>query len=134
MMNRLLFRLCCAVLLVYLSSIPAQASVALNATNFPDDYFRAALSAYATNGVIDETQLTELDVSNQGITDITGLGFLTGLTYLDISNNNLTTGANITGLRSLTTLKASNCNLVSLAGTTGTSDVTHQTGSGLYRR
>ncbi len=130
-MNRLLFRLCCAVLLVYLSSFTAQASVSLSATNFPDYNFRKALSAYATNGVIDETQLTELDVSNQDITDLTGLGLLTGLTYLDISNNNLTTGANITGLTALITLKASNCNLVSLAGTTGTSDVTHQTGSGL---
>ena len=131
MMKRLLF-ISCTVALLALSGAPwAQASVTLNSTNFPDDNFRAALSAYATNGVIDETQLTELDVSNQGITDLTGLGLLTGLTYLDISNNNLTTGANITGLTALTTLKASNCNLVSLAGTTGTSSITHVTGSGL---
>lgn len=131
MMKRLLF-ISCTVALFALSGAPwAQASVTLNSTNFPDDNFRAALSASATNGVIDETQLTELDVSNQGITDLTGLGLLTGLTYLDISNNNLTTGANITGLTALTTLKASNCNLVSLAGTTGTSSITHVTGSGL---
>ncbi len=131
MMKRLLF-ISCTVALFALSGAPwAQASVTLNSTNFPDANFRAALLAYATNGVIDETQLTELDVSNQGITDLTGLGLLTGLTYLDISNNNLTTGANITGLTALTTLKASNCNLVSLAGTTGTSSITHVTGSGL---
>lgn len=131
MMKRLLF-ISCTVALFALSGAPwAQASVTLNATYFPDDNFRAALSAYATNGVIDETQLTELDVSNKGITDLTGLGLLTGLTYLDISNNNLTTGANITGLTALKTLKASNCNLVSLAGTTGTSSITHVTGSGL---
>lgn len=117
MMKRLLF-ISCTVALLALSGAPwAQASVTLNATYFPDDNFRAALSAYATNGVIDETQLTELDVSNQGITDLTGLGLLTGLTTLDISNNNLTTGANITGLRSLTTLKASNCNIRTLAAT-----------------
>lgn len=133
-MKRLLF-ISCTVALFALSGAPwAQASVTLNSTNFPDANFRAALTAatgVAEGGTINEATLTELDVSNQGITDLTGLGLLTGLTTLDISNNNLTTGANITGLRSLTTLKASNCNLVSLAGTTGTSDVTHQTGSGL---
>lgn len=123
-----------AVPLALLCAQWAQGSVTLNSNNFPDDNFREALSAITGVSVgssFNEATLTELDVSNQGITDLTGLGLLTGLTYLDISNNNLTTGANITGLRSLTTLKASNCNLVSLAGTTGTSDVTHQTGSGL---
>lgn len=131
MMKRLLFRTCIVVLLVFLSSTPVRASVALNSTNFPDESFRNALAPYATNGVIDETQLTELDVSGRGITDLTGLGLLTGLIHLDISDNDLTTGANITGLTALTTLKASNCNLVSLDGTTGTSSITHVTGSGL---
>lgn len=131
-MKRLLFRTCHAVLLVFLSSIPARASVVLNTNNFPDSAFRNALAPYAQNGVIDETTLTTLDVSNKGITDLTGLGLLTKLTYLDISGNtNLVTGANITGLTALTTLKASNCNLVTLAGTTGTSGVTNVTGPGL---
>ncbi|MBQ9822665.1 MAG: hypothetical protein IJM58_11140 [Muribaculaceae bacterium] len=132
MMKRLLFRTGFAVLLVFLSSIPARSSVVLNSTNFPDDAFRNALAPYAQNGVIDETTLTTLDISNKDITDLTGLGLLTGLTYLDISDNsNLVTGANITGLTALTTLKASNCNLVSLANTTGTSSVTNVTGPGL---
>ena len=131
-MKRLLFRTGFAVLLVFLSSIPARSSVVLNSTNFPDDAFRNALAPYAQNGVIDETTLTTLDISNKDITDLTGLGLLTGLTYLDISDNsNLVTGANITGLTALTTLKASNCNLVSLANTTGTSSVTNVTGPGL---
>ncbi len=134
-MKRLLFRTGFAVLLVFLSSIPARANVTLNSNNFPDDNFRAALSTITgvpEGGTINEATLTELDVSNKRITDLTGLGLLTGLTYLDISDNsNLVTGANITGLTALTTLKASNCNLVSLANTTGTSSVTNVTGPGL---
>lgn len=133
-MKRLLFKICMAVPLALLCAQWAQANVTLNANYFPDANFRAALTdatGVAEGGTINEATLTELDVSNQGITDLTGLGLLTGLTTLDISDNDLTTGANITGLRSLTTLKASNCNLVSLGGTTGTSDVTHVTGSGL---
>ena len=133
MMKRLLFRTGFAVLLVFLSSIPARSSVVLNSTNFPDDAFRNALAPYAQNGVIDETTLTTLDLSGvHNITNLKGLELLTRLTYLDISGNSgLTTGADLTGLTALTTLKASNCNLVTLAGITGTSNITHVTGSGL---
>lgn len=89
MMKRLLF-ISCTVALLALSGAPwAQASVTLNSTNFPDDNFRAALSAYATNGVIDETQLTELDVSNQGITSIKGIELLTALTKFVAAHNDI---------------------------------------------
>ena len=117
MTKRLLFRTCYAVLLVLFTSISTHASVTVNSTNFPDAYFRSALASYATNGIIDETTLTELDVSSQGISNLTGLQLLTGLVTLDISNNTLTTGANLTGLTSLTTLKATSCNLYTLAAT-----------------
>ena len=131
----LFFKLCSAVLLASLCSSQVQAAVTLNSTNFPDANFRAALTAATgvnEGGSINETTLTYLDVSNKSISNLTGLGLLTGLTYLDISDNTtLTTGANITGLTALTTLKASNCNLISLAGTTGTSSVTGVTGPGL---
>ncbi len=89
MMKRLLFRTCIVVLLVFLSSTPVRASVALNSTNFPDESFRNALAPYATNGVIDETQLTELDVSGRGITDLTGVEKLTALTKLVAANNSI---------------------------------------------
>ena len=135
MMKRLLFRTGFAVLLVFLSSIPARASVTLNSTNFPDTNFRNALTSatgISEGGTINVASLTTLDVSNKDIRKLTGLELLTGLTYLDISDNtNLTTGANITGLTALTTLKASNCNLVTLADTSGTSSVTNVTGPGL---
>lgn len=136
-MKRLLFRTGFAVLLVFLSSIPARASVTLNSTYFPDETFKNAVSqatGVPVNGTITDAQisaLTTLDVHDMGIQSLRGLGYLTGLIYLDISgNNNLTTGADITGLTALTTLKASNCNLVTLAGITGTSSITNVTGSG----
>ena len=135
MMRRLLFKTFMTVLLALLGVTWAQANVTLNSTNFPDANFRAALSAItgvSEGGTINEATLTELDVSNKGITNLTGLELLTGLTSLDISDNSgLTTGTDITSLTALTTIKASNCNLVSLAGTTGTSNVTNVTGSGL---
>ncbi len=136
-MKRFLFRLFAAALLVFLSSLPARATVTVNSTNFPDPIFRAAVAQAAggvneDGGTFNEASLTQLDVSNKGITDLTGLGLLTKLTYLDISGNTgLATGADITTLRVLTTLKASNCNLISLQGTTGTSGVTNVSGPGL---
>lgn len=120
MMKRLLFKICMAVPLALLCAQWAQANVTLNETYFPDANFRAALAPYATNGVIDETQLTELDVSNKGITNLTGLRLLTGLTTLDISDNHLATGANINNLTALRVLKASNCNISSLRNTSET--------------
>jgi len=128
-------RICFALLLAFLAVNSAKASVTLSSANFPDVKFREALTAatgVAEGGTIDETALTTLDVSNRGITDLTGLGLLTGLTSLDISDNTtLATGANITTLSALTTLKASHCNLITLAATTGTSSVTSVTGPGL---
>lgn len=121
MMKCLPIKICMSVLLALFGVTWAQASVTLNSTIFPDNNFRAALSAItgvAEGGTINEATLTELDVSNQGITNLKGLELLTGLTYLDISNNsNLTTGANITGLTALVTLKAKDCNIYTLADT-----------------
>lgn len=127
MMNRLLFfKMCAAVVLALLCAGQGHAAVTLNATNFPDANFRAALSAatgVAEGGTINESTLTSLDVSNKGITSLKGLELLTGLTDVNISGNSLlTTGASLTNLTSLQTVKASNCNITTLAGTTGDSD------------
>lgn len=89
MMKRLLIKACFAVLLVPLSTSLAHASVTLNSTYFPDNNFRAALSAHAVNGVIDETTLTELDVSNQSISNIKGIELLTGLRKFVAAHNNI---------------------------------------------
>ncbi len=126
-MKRLLFRTCLAVLLVFLSSIAARASVVLNTTNFPDSAFRNAVSqatGVPVNGTITDAQisaLTRLEVNSMGITNLKGLEKLTGLIYLDISGNSLSTGADITTLTVLTTLKAKDCNITTLAATSRTS-------------
>ncbi len=114
-----------AVALLLLVTVQARASVTLSTANFPDANFRAALTAatgVAEGGSINEGALTTLDVSSQGITNLTGLELLTGLTYLDISDNNtLTTGADIRNLTALKTLKAKNSNIRTLAATSATS-------------
>lgn len=92
MMKRLLF-ISCTVALFALSGAPwAQASVTLNSTNFPDANFRAALTAatgVAEGGTINEATLTELDVSNRGITNITGVEKLTALTKFVAAGNDI---------------------------------------------
>jgi Leucine-rich repeat (LRR) protein len=121
MMKRLPIKICTFVLMALIGVTWAQANVTLNSANFPDANFRAALSTatgVAEGGTINVATLTQLDVSNKGITDLTGLELLTGLTSLNISDNSgLTTGANITGLTALVTLKAKNCNIYTLADT-----------------
>ena len=114
-----------AVALLLLVTVQARANVTLSTAYFPDAHFRAALTAatgVAEGGSINEGALTTLDVSSQGITNLTGLELLTGLTYLDISDNNtLTTGADIRNLTALKTLKAKNSNIRTLAATSATS-------------
>ena len=123
-MNRLLFKRIAAVMLLAFTTGIAMASVTLNSTNFPDANFRAAVASAAgvsEGGTFNEATLTTLDVSNRGITNLTGLELLTGLTTLDISGNSgLTTGASLTGLTALQRLEARNCNIRTLAGTTAT--------------
>ena len=135
MKRLLLFKTCGLLLMAMVAAGHVQASVTLNTANFPDENFREAVALAANTTVdssFDETMLTSLDVSNQGISSLKGLELLTGLTYLDISgNSSLTTGADLSNLRALTTLKASNCNLISLQGVTGTSNVTNVSGAGL---
>lgn len=91
-MKRLLLRTCFVVLLAFMALSNAKATVVLNSTNFPDANFRAAVATAA--GVNDgdsfnEASLTELDVSNKGITDLTGVEKLTALTKLVAANNDI---------------------------------------------
>lgn len=123
-MKRLLLKACFAVLLVPLSTSLAQASVTLNSTNFPDNNFKAALSPYAVNGVIDETTLTELDVSNQSISNIKGIELLTGLKKFVAAHNNIQF-ANITNNPNLEWLDLSyNPALLGFNSTSGSGSTT----------
>lgn len=124
-MKRLLFRTSFAVLLVFLSSIPARSSVVLNSNNFPDDNFRAALSTITgvpEGGTINEATLTELDVSNKRITNIKGIELLTALTKFVAAHNDIKF-ANITNNPHLEWLDLSyNSSLKGFNSTSGSGD------------
>ncbi len=63
----------------------------LNATTFPDENFRKAIKASTgmTSDVFTPSSITYLDVSNSGISNITGIELFTNLKTLLASNNSL---------------------------------------------
>lgn len=64
--------------------------VDLTATDFPDENFRAAIEASTgISGVFCPNSITYLDVSNAGISDLTGINRFTNLQTLIAANNNL---------------------------------------------
>ena len=91
-----------------------------NKTYVPDQNIEQALidAGYDTtiDGYIDNSsmlEVTQLDLSNRQITDITGLEEFTNLTSLNLSGNSLTS-LSILNLNQLTTLDLSNNSLTSL--------------------
>jgi Leucine-rich repeat (LRR) protein len=90
-------RALCALLAVLLcvsllpvSALAAEDTVAINETNFPDPNFRSWLQAkYGDSAVI--SQVTEIDVANQSISNLKGVEYFTALTSLNCELNNLTT-------------------------------------------
>lgn len=76
----------------------------------PDVNLRAAINLALGRNALDSlnqgelAKLTSLDISNRGITSLTGLEFASNLTYLNARNNSLTSLAPIQGLTKLTTL------------------------------
>ena len=92
----------------------------INATNFPDANFRNTIagSAYDTNrdGYFSPTELGEftiLDLTNKGISDLTGINYLTALNTLLCGQNNLRT-LDVSALTSLKVLNCYNNSLTSL--------------------
>lgn len=77
-------------------SCPLSAQVALNAANFPDNAFRAALAdkfSISEGDVITADQISATDAiifKNLGINDLTGIAFFTELVELQVSQNQLT--------------------------------------------
>ena len=71
--------------------------VAINSTNFPDDYFRSELTSLDLNndGVLDIEEIgetTTLDLTHSGkIQDLTGIGYFTELKELIVTGNKLAT-------------------------------------------
>ena len=78
--------------------LPAGA-VELNAANFPDENFRAALkeeffAPEETNPYFTAEQIgdiTDLQLNNLGISDLTGIAYFTGLTILECEKNSIGT-------------------------------------------
>ena len=72
-------------------------SVEINETNFPDENFRECVKEnFDTDGdgVLSAEEIaavTEIDVHNKGISDLTGIEYFENLEYLDCSLNKLTT-------------------------------------------
>lgn len=67
--------------------------VVLDSEHFPDVNFRTALSSITNvkeNNILPTRNITVLDVSNKGISDLTGIANFTNLEELYAGNNNLT--------------------------------------------
>ena len=69
-------------------------AIVINETNFPDEGFLAFLltQSFGTDHkltAVEQAAITTLDASGNGISDMTGIGYLTALTSLDISNNEI---------------------------------------------
>ena len=70
------------------------ANVEINATNFPDEKFRNWILAqsYGADGILTDAEIagvTEIDVHNKGISDLTGIEYFTVLKTLKCYVNRL---------------------------------------------
>ena len=94
------------------------ASIAIDATNFPDENFRNYLlrQDYGQDALLTEEEIagiTEIVVNPKGIADLTGIELLTNLTYLWCDNNQLTS-LDVSKNTTLQTLRCSGNQLTSL--------------------
>ena len=104
----------------YLGNITIKHAVAINATNFPDPTFLSYVTAstidrnsdgYLSNAEIQNA--TKIDVSNKGVSDLTGIGYFTVLTTLLCHDNSLTS-LDVSNNTALTTLTCDNNSLSTL--------------------
>ena len=82
----------------------------LNSTNFPDANFRSALATALNVNEGDEiypNNVKVLDVSNKGITDLTGIANFTNLEELYAQDNNLTSNVDLKNNKKLQILNIS---------------------------
>ena len=92
--------------------------VALDASSFPDDALRKALTSCDEDGngrisAEEASHVTELNLSGLGIADLTGIGTFTHLERLDVSDNVLK-AADLSGCTSLVELDVSGNGIESL--------------------
>ena len=84
------------------------ATISRTRVDITDAALRQAINAALGRGALDQlnrgelSQLTTLDISNQGVTSLNGLQYATNLTTLNASNNNISDTSPIAGLTNLT--------------------------------
>lgn len=106
-------------------------AVDLTASNFPDAAFRSYLSKFDrnNNGILDYSELqgiTNIEISNKGVSNLDGIKNFTALKTLDCRYNNLTE-LDLSGLTSLTTLRCEenkNLTTIDLSGCTSLTSFT----------
>lgn len=86
----------------------------INATNFPDATFRTYVANYDIHqdGYLsryERSLVTSMNVSNQGIADMTGIGNFTKLTTFNCSGNTALTSLDLSANTQLTTLNIDGC-------------------------
>ncbi len=94
-------------------AVSASADVAIDAVNFPDASFMDVVKAYDTSGdgalqTAEIEAVTEMNIANKGITDLTGIEHFTNVTRLYCYDNNITS-IDLNKIKVLTQLDFFNC-------------------------
>ena len=112
------------------ASAEGEESIEINETNFPDENFRNYVQSFDT---VDDDEIlsaeeiaavTEIQVSDMGISDLKGIEHFTALIYLNCMNNSLTS-LDVSGCTALEYLNCLKNNLTSLdvSGCTALTDL-----------
>lgn len=115
--NNLIYGLAFALSLLFYG-ITAQAAVVdlTNTTTFPDPAFRTALQQALGANSVEATSVTSLDVSNKGITNLTGIAKFTNLETLNIANNNLSAAPDFSNNKAIKYLDMTNSGVIGNQG------------------
>jgi len=102
---------------VLLCTATTFANVQINETNFPDANFRSWLleQDFGSKGYITDAEIeniTEINIWNRNISDLTGINFFANLKYLDCNRNQLTS-LDVSGLTNLEWLECMHNQLTS---------------------
>lgn len=99
-------------------TVTAPTSIAIDATNFPDENFRNYLlsKSYGSDGVLTEDEIngvTTIELNNKQISSLKGIEYFTALTQLECYDNQLTT-LDVSKNTALTELRCHNNQLTTL--------------------
>ena len=116
--NRIFSLLFAAGIILLTAAWTTAQDIAIDDTNFPDDNFRNYLLSqpYGSDALLTPAEIaevTQMDVYNLTISDLTGIGYFTALTDLDCGNNQIQT-LDVSANTALQGLNCSNNQLASL--------------------